>query len=341
MQNRLAKLALLLGRECANQELKWMKQSRPAPLLLDALDRRLAGEPLQYILGPLPFHLPPPPLTSSLSPGTTPFGPLDLLTRPPTLIPRPETEDWVLRLARTRTPDVTRPIRVLDLCTGSGCIPLLLCHIWPQGSTRAVGVDISPDAIRLAADNTARSQSSTHTRHPIIDITAAPSTKSIRSRSHFHVKEDQDRYWLGQKPDTDSENVFTPLLGDIHDPGLLQRLEPPPPFDVITANPPYIPLHVYHTLPSSVKDYEDSRALIGDPLDAPHKDGLSFYRTIAALIARKGVLAEGAVVALEVGDGQAHAVQHILRHTPDLNLEQIETWKDPWDKERVVFARVA
>ncbi|KAH0827387.1 S-adenosyl-L-methionine-dependent methyltransferase [Lanmaoa asiatica] len=325
MQNRLAKLALVIGRECADQELKWiMKQSRHTDSILVMLDRRLAGEPLQYILG------------------TTPFGPLHLLTRPPTLIPRPETEDWALRLARTRTPDPTRPLRVLDLCTGSGCIPLLLCHLWPSGSIRAVGVDISPDAIRLAAENTAKSRTSyAHTC-----ITAA---NHLRIPTHSQAQQDQNRHRTPtrgqQQPDveidTKSRNVFTPLLGDIHDPALLKRLDPPPPFDVITANPPYIPLHDYHTLPSSVRDYEDPRALIGDPPNSPHQDGLSFYRTIAALIAREGVLAEHAVVALEVGQGQAHAVEHILRHTSDLRLAQTEIWKDPWDRERVVFARIA
>ncbi|KAI9572301.1 S-adenosyl-L-methionine-dependent methyltransferase [Boletus coccyginus] len=286
MQNRLAKLALVLGRDCAQQELSWMKHANQP--LSDMLDRRIAGEPLQYILG------------------STPFGPLDLLTRPPTLIPRPETEHWAIRLAHARTPDPARPVRVLDLCTGSGCIPLLLCHLWPPGSTRAVGVDISPDAVRLSTDNAARSRITTNARQ-------------IR-------------------PD---ENVFTPLLGDIRDPLLLRRLDPPPPFDVITANPPYVPLHVYHTLPSSVKDYEDPRALIGDPPDAPHQDGLSFYRTIAVLLARKRVLAPHALVALEVGHDQAHAVTRILAHTPGLRLAQMEIWKDPWDKDRVVFARAA
>ncbi|KAG8213582.1 S-adenosyl-L-methionine-dependent methyltransferase [Butyriboletus roseoflavus] len=328
VQNRLAKLALVIGRECADQELKWMKQSRPTALL-DTLDRRLAGEPLQYILGRCIFTPPPIPALTQRVLGTTPFGPLDLLTRPPTLIPRPETEDWALRLARTRTPDPTRPVRVLDLCTGSGCIPLLLCHVWPPGSTRAVGVDISPDAIRLAADNAARSRSTARARARH-SSTAAPSANNLRTHAHA-------RYRYRNTPG--SENIFTPLLGDVYDPDLLHRLDTP--FDVITANPPYIPLNVYRTLSSSVRDYEDPRALIGDPPNSTHQDGLSFYRTIAALIARKGVLAADAVVALEVGHGQAHVIKHMLRHTPDLSLGPIEIWKDPWDKERVVFARVA
>ena len=136
-------------------------------------------------------------------------------------------------------------------------------------------------------------------------------------------------------------NAFTPLLADIRDPLLLPRLDPPPPFDVITANPPYVPGHVYPTLPSSVRDYEDPRALIGDVPSDPLHDGLSFYRAIAALLARKGVLAPDALVALEVGHDQAHAVTRILAHTPGLRLGHVEIWKDPWDKDRVVFARAS
>ncbi|KAG9316249.1 S-adenosyl-L-methionine-dependent methyltransferase [Chiua virens] len=313
MKNRLAKLALLIGRECALKEFEWMKRMQPKNIS-NYIDRRIAGEPLQYILG------------------TTPFGPLDLLTRPPTLIPRPETEDWALRLARDYTP--SRPVRVLDFCTGSGCIPLLLCHLWPPGSTRAVGVDISPDAIRLATDNTARSRA----RLGFSSSTAAPHPNCLRTQSHPDYPPRNDPVPQRQ---SENRNVFTPLLGDLLDPDLFGRLDPPPPFDVITANPPYIPLAEYHGLCPSVKDYEDPRALIGDLPGATFKDGLSFYRIIAALLARGGVLATNAIIALEVGHNQAHAVQRILHNTPGLPLAQVGVWKDPWNKARVVFGRVA
>ncbi|KAH7929832.1 S-adenosyl-L-methionine-dependent methyltransferase [Leucogyrophana mollusca] len=281
-----ARLALVLGRESAKLELKWMKQAHAASAsptdLPTMLERRLQGEPLQYILG------------------TTPFGSLDLLSRPPTLIPRPETEDWALRLASTISPMANRPISVLDLCTGSGCIPLLLCHLWPPGSTRAFGVDISPDAIRLATDNAARC--------------------NIPASDHAF---DNPR------------NTFIPVLGDIYDPGLLKELDPP--FDVVTSNPPYIPQHEYDELPPSVKDYEDPIALLGDPPGAKEHNGLSFYERIAQLIGQQGILRDGAIVALEVGQGQAEAVESILRKRG--GLRTTESWTDPWGKKRVVIGR--
>jgi release factor glutamine methyltransferase len=160
-------------------------------------------------------------------------------------------------------------------------------------------VDISPDAISLATDNAARCKIATH------------ATSNLR-------------------------NAFIPVLGDLHDPGLIHLLEPP--FDVVTSNPPYIPKREYDELSPSVKDYEDPRALLGDPPESSHRDGLTFYHTIASFIARKGVLSDGAIVALEVGHGQAEAVESILQQTA--RLRNTEIWSDPWKKKRVVFARV-
>ena len=226
---------------------------------------------------------------------------MNLLSRQPTLIPRPETEDWALRLADIVSPSRTRLLQVLDLCTGSGCIPLLLCHLWPPGSARAFGVDISEDAIKLATDNAARCH-----------IATAPRDYATNPR-----------------------NVFTPILGDLCDPDFLGSL--PAPFDLVTSNPPYIPRRQYDQLSPSVKDYEDPRALLGDLPGSPIENGLSFYHLIARFLTQKGVLRDRAIVALEVGDGQAQAVENIL-HT-SVGLRNTEIWTDPWGKQRVVFAR--
>lgn len=224
--------------------------------------------------------------------GTQPFGPLTLLTRPPVLIPRPETEDWALRLAHRLAPNASQPITLLDLCTGSACIPLLLCAVWPRHSVRAYGVDVSPDAIQLARDNAA-----------LCGLSGA----------------------------------YEPLLADIRDPAFLVASGPSPPFDVITSNPPYIPRREYDQLSPSVKNYEDARALLGDP-DPGHEGGrgLTFYRSIAKLIACDGVLSDTGVVAVEVGHDQAREVEQILQR--EGRLPHTEIWKDPWDVERVVFA---
>lgn len=92
--------------------------------------------PLQYLLG------------------SVPFGPLDILVEAPTLIPRPETEEWCARLVSALESLSKTPLRILDMCTGSGCIALWLAHALPQATV--YGVDISPKAVALAQRNAAR-----------------------------------------------------------------------------------------------------------------------------------------------------------------------------------------
>ncbi|KAF7977731.1 hypothetical protein HWV62_2800 [Athelia sp. TMB] len=241
---------------------------------------------------------------------TQPFGPLELITRAPTLIPRPETEDWAMRLSELLAPTPKTPISVLDLCTGTGCIPLLLCHLWPPGSARAYGVDISDSAVKLANENA-------------VLYGIAPSDMSPPAKA--------------------DKNTFTPFQADILDSSFTASSQLPRlgPFDVITSNPPYIPLDEYRQLPRSVKDYEDPRALLGDPpnADSGADDGLTFYRAISRLVARPGVLSddERAMVVFEVGDKQASAVESILQS--EGGLPRTEIWRDPWGKERVVVGR--
>ena len=93
--------------------------------------RLLAGEPVQYITGIADF-----------------YG-LQLHVTPAVLIPRPETEElveWILEGAPS-----DGPLRVLDIGTGSGCIPLVL-----QSRRRAwecIGVDVSQAALDVAVTN--------------------------------------------------------------------------------------------------------------------------------------------------------------------------------------------
>jgi len=108
-----------------------------------------------------------------------------------------------------------------------------------------------------------------------------------------------------------------------------------PPFDLITSNPPYIPLQEYEALPKSVKDYEDRRALLGDPCG--EGQGLMFYRGIAKLISLGGVLKEAGLVVLEVGKGQAQEVESIL--ATEGGIRDTEIWEDLSGTERVVLGR--
>jgi release factor glutamine methyltransferase len=76
------------------------------------------------------------------------------------------------------------------------------------------------------------------------------------------------------------------------------------PFDVIVANPPYIPAGEIAALPLEVKDHDPRRALDGGT------DGLAAYHAIAAELPR--LLAPGGLFATEIGWDQADAVAGIL-----------------------------
>lgn len=100
-------------------------------LLAKAQQRLLSGEPVQYVTGQADF-----------------YG-LRLNVSPVVLIPRPETEElveWVLEAKeRFNTP------KILDIGTGSGCIPLAIKHQWP--TAEVWGVDLSPAALEVAREN--------------------------------------------------------------------------------------------------------------------------------------------------------------------------------------------
>ncbi len=99
-----------------------------------ALERRLAGEPIAYILAEREFY----DQTYTVSPAV--------------LIPRPETE-LLVDLALERL-DTQRQYRVLDLGTGSGAIAVAIAVHRPKASV--VAVDASGESLEVAARNCQR-----------------------------------------------------------------------------------------------------------------------------------------------------------------------------------------
>lgn len=94
-----------------------------------ALKRRAAHIPLQHITGVQNF-----------------MG-LDFKVSPDVLIPRADTEILVEEVLK----DLHDGMRILDMCTGSGCILLSLLKF--SNDCEGVGVDISPQALKIATDN--------------------------------------------------------------------------------------------------------------------------------------------------------------------------------------------
>ena len=96
------------------------------------VERRAAGEPLQYITGRQEFY-------------GLPFE-----VTPDVLIPRPETELLVETALEIVARD-TSPPQVCDVGTGSGCIVIALLHERPDA--RGTGIDVSAAALAVAARN--------------------------------------------------------------------------------------------------------------------------------------------------------------------------------------------
>lgn len=96
------------------------------------LARRLQHEPLSRIFGQREFW-------------SLPFK-----ISPATLDPRPDSETLIEAVLKTY-PDKNRPLKILDLGTGSGCLLLVLLHEYPNAS--GVGVDLNPAAAVMAQQN--------------------------------------------------------------------------------------------------------------------------------------------------------------------------------------------
>ena len=102
-----------------------------ASAFLDCAGRLSEGEPYQYIKGQCEFSG----RVFSVAPGV--------------LIPRPETE-YLCRLAgqKLRDSSLAGRLRILDLCTGSGCIAWTLALDFPDAEV--VGLDVSAQALDIA-----------------------------------------------------------------------------------------------------------------------------------------------------------------------------------------------
>ena len=119
----------------------------------DATQRLLAGEPLAYILGEWEF-----------------YG-LDLYVTPSVLIPRDDT-CAVVTLAINQALFLPAEPRILDLCTGSGCIGLAIAS--RVKDARVTLADISKDAMAVAKKNITRHKMSAKVSVVHVDALTEP-----------------------------------------------------------------------------------------------------------------------------------------------------------------------
>lgn len=109
------------------KELTVLQQELSSSILMELK----TGKPLQYILG------------------YTEFYGLKFVVNPAVLIPRPETEELVEWIVNSV--DAGKNISILDIGTGSGCIPISLKKNLPNSNISAI--DVSPEALQTAKIN--------------------------------------------------------------------------------------------------------------------------------------------------------------------------------------------
>ena len=102
---------------------------------LEALERLKKHEPIQYVLGKANFF------------------DMQLAVTPDVLIPRPETEELVALVNQAIRKDLQSKshLRVLDIGTGSGCIPIAIKKTFPQ--VEVVAIEVSGPALQVAKAN--------------------------------------------------------------------------------------------------------------------------------------------------------------------------------------------
>ena len=124
------------------------------------VQRRAKAEPVAYLVGEREFFS------------------LSFRVTPDVLIPRPDTETLVVEVL-----DAVKAIespKILDLCTGSGCVAVAVAK--NAKSARITATDISPAAIEIARENAAR-----HKLAERIDLIESDLFQAISADSRFDV----------------------------------------------------------------------------------------------------------------------------------------------------------
>lgn len=215
------------------------------------LRKRAEHIPLQYIIG------------------ETEFMGLKFKVNSNVLIPRQDTETLVEEALKIVQPGM----RVLDLCTGSGCVIVSILHNagGNAGGVKGYAVDISKQALIVAKENAKQN-----------DVTV----------------------------NFERSDLFDNVTGK---------------FDVIVANPPYIPTAEIAKLMPEVRDFEPTEALDGK------EDGLYFYRKMVEQCGN--YLNPGGKILFEIGHDQGDAVSGLLR---DAGFYDVGIVKDLARHDRVV-----
>lgn len=246
--------------------------------LEDAISLRKTRVPLQHITG---FQN---------------FMGLEFKVSNDVLIPRFDTEI----LAEEAMLLINDGDKVLDLCTGSGCIIISLINY--KNDLQAFASDISDKALMIARENAAE----------------LCKPKQITGYTNVSDEIDESELELCKHGFNSPTFIKSDLFTDINEKD----------FDVIVSNPPYIRTDVVDKLSPEVRDHDPRIALDGG------EDGLKFYRRIIA--DAKLFLRKGGYLVLEIADDMGEDVKALFNTQ---GYSDVKIIKDLSKKDRVVSGR--
>lgn len=212
----------------------------------------------------------------------------------------------------------TETYKILDLCTGSGCVATSVGLGLAERLSRSVrkqsikidvtGADISPAAIDLAKKNW---QLNFHDNLHIIGINENNNGRNTRENN------------IGESNDTDNNVRIINTTAKFIESDLFSSVNGK--FHLITANPPYIVRNEIETLMPEITEHEPHLALDGG------EDGMDFYRKIVR--EAPAYLYPGGRLMMEFDDLEAEPVAEMMKST---GFTEIEVHRDLAGLRRVI-----
>lgn len=269
-------------------------------VLREAIQRRLEGEPLQYIIGKTGFRY------------------LELTVRPPVLIPRPETEtlvELVIEYAKAHTLQVDplprcsdeSPSRSEESSSHSDETPIHSDETPSHSDETPIHSDKAPCRSEESPCHSERSEessnesSTTNNTLSILDIgtgTGAVALSLLHELLGIQVTAtdiDDAAVQLAQE-NANELGLDDPrclrILADDFAASLVADTTQHQTFEVVVSNPPYIPTQEYESLPSEILNFESRRALDGGV------EGLDAYYVIVRQA--QDLLKPGGLLAVEL-----------------------------------------
>lgn len=248
--------------------------------------------PVQYLVGEWDF-----------------YG-LSLEMKPPTLIPRPETEELVEIILKWLRRDVLKAfgqgageggLRFLDVGSGTGAIGLAVLNELPA-EAKCVAIDAQESAVRLSRRNAERT--GLQDRYACFHTEVAEFGVELGPAGVIDTKDSAAAGVVAREGSGASQDSNGSLESRAGGGNSTSDVEGS--FDFIVSNPPYIPRRDMEALPRDVADHEDSVALDGG------EDGLDVVRDIVQRCPR--LLRRGGPRQLwmEVDTSHPEAIQHWL-----------------------------